>query len=304
MDGKPHLDYDWLREKYIEEGLTQSEISDLAGVSQGTISHHIGKSDIDTRTGGKWIGSETPDEPYTDPEWLREQYIEKRKNTREIAETQGVTSKTISRWLRKHDIPTRDNSEAQIQEVKKFHDKEWLRERYVDDARSMRDIADECGVTPSGIKNWIDKFGIETRDSTAHYRHKPASYFTSEENGYEYVSARYNYDTDSAMVHQLVAIADGANPSKIFSNGRYHVHHRNGVKWDNRPENLELQSAQSHAVTHHHADKHAIPDDYATASDKVEVLFEIRRLVNSWRENGNSTMGMCTDELDGALREL
>jgi hypothetical protein len=55
---------------------------------------------------------------------------------------------------------------------------------------------------------------------------------------------------DRAYVHQLVAIADGADPDKVFSNGEYNVHHRNCVKWDNRPDNLELVEAGRHHCHH------------------------------------------------------
>lgn len=303
MANKPYTDEEWLREKYLEDELTQSEIAELCDVSQGTISHHIKRSGIDTRTGGKWVGSETPDEPYTDSEWLREQYIEKRKSTTEIAESQGITGTTVRRWLREFDIPRRDNSEAQIQEVKKFHDEEWLREKYVDERRSMRDIADECGVTPSGVKKWIDNFDIAARSPEKHMRYTPVSHGWNSR-GYEYVRAKYQYETSGCFVHQLVAISEGANPNKVFSNGRYHVHHKNGVKWDNRPENLELKSAKTHSVQHHHEERHSIPDEYVTQTDREELLFALRQLVNDWKDAKLGALDVAADELDGLLREL
>jgi transposase-like protein len=241
---------------------------------------------------------------YHNEEWLRTEYVEKRRSTTDMAEECGVSAQTIIRWLKKNGIDRRGQSEAQIAEKQPFHDETWLREQYVNQGRSMQDIADECGVTPSGIKKWIDKFEIETRGSADHLKEGPARFFTKEQNGYEYVASKHDYKTDSAMVHQLVAIAEGANPSKVFSNGRYHIHHKNGHKWDNRPENLELRSSKTHVFEHHHDDKHKTPSEYATHADREELLFELRRLILDWRSRDDSTMEMCSDELDSLLRRV
>jgi len=48
-------------------------------------------------------------------------------------------------------------------------------------------------------------------------------------------------------VHQLVAIADGASPYLVFSDGDYHIHHRSGFKYDNRAENLDIERNDDHA---------------------------------------------------------
>lgn len=61
------------------------------------------------------------------------------------------------------------------------------------------------------------------------------------------------HDTDSgasAYLHQLVAIADGANPHRVFSRGACHVHHRDGETWNNSPENLEVLDAADHYSRH------------------------------------------------------
>lgn len=50
-------------------------------------------------------------------------------------------------------------------------------------------------------------------------------------------------------VHQLLAIAEGESPYLVFSAGDYHVHHRSGVKYDNRPENVSLEQSDDHART-------------------------------------------------------
>jgi hypothetical protein len=67
--------------------------------------------------------------------------------------------------------------------------------------------------------------------------------------GYEYIRDRSCGEDRTAYVHQLVAIADGADPFELFT-CRKHVHHRNQVPWDNRPGNLEVLDPQHHNAKH------------------------------------------------------
>jgi hypothetical protein len=53
-------------------------------------------------------------------------------------------------------------------------------------------------------------------------------------------------ETKVVYVHQLVEIANGAEPEKIFSNGEWNVHHDNEIRYDNCPANLELLHAEDH----------------------------------------------------------
>ena len=48
-------------------------------------------------------------------------------------------------------------------------------------------------------------------------------------------------------VHQLTAIATGAEPREVFSGGEFETHHESGYKYDNRPENLTVLRNEDHA---------------------------------------------------------
>lgn len=66
---------------------------------------------------------------------------------------------------------------------------------------------------------------------------------------YELIEVRDKQGAKRVPVHSMVAIAEGADPRKVFGNARWHVHHRNGCSLDNRPENLEVVCASEHGKT-------------------------------------------------------
>jgi len=69
------------------------------------------------------------------------------------------------------------------------------------------------------------------------------------ESEYEYFLTHSRQNPDKVAIHQLVAIADGADPYKVFSDD-WHVHHKDSVKSMNSRENLELLSASEHIKEH------------------------------------------------------
>ena len=46
---------------------------------------------------------------------------------------------------------------------KKYRDKEWLRERYIEEGASMASMADECGVSSRPIQYWLEKFDLKNK---------------------------------------------------------------------------------------------------------------------------------------------
>jgi hypothetical protein len=93
----------------------------------------------------------------------------------------------------------------------------------------------------------MDDFGIERRNHVEYMRQGPV-FLRFDPNGYLRAESAANGTKDTVYVHQLVAIADGANPHEIF--GGKQVHHQNHHRADNRPENLAVLSHEEHLAAH------------------------------------------------------
>lgn len=106
-------------------------------------------------------------------------------------------------------------------------------------------ISDRLGCSESAVFYWTDKYGIERPDLLPDATTNPASYCITNR-GYEEAVSMTEDGVRSMYIHRLVAIAEyGAEAVKDKI-----VHHRNGIPWDNRPENLKLMTQSEHATVH------------------------------------------------------
>lgn len=187
------------------------------------------------------------DKPYQREEWLRREYVDKGRTVKDIAEQFDMSRPGITHWMDKYGIDRRGHKEAQKPD-KPYTDEDWLRQQYINKERSLHDIAAECGVSAAVILKWARRFEIPRRGAGEHQKRARATYTTTPR-GYRRVQSRHESGIDYVYVHQLLAIAKGYDPHVVFD-GDYHTHHRNGIRWDNRPENIELLHKSEHLAEH------------------------------------------------------
>jgi len=157
-------------------------------------------------------------------------------------------------------------------------DPEMLEMLYWHEGLSMDSIADRLDVSQATVWDRMNKYGIDKRglgyNSTSGRFKKYASY-TVTPNGYPVWNCSNIDDKSRAFVHQLAAIADGADPYKVYSD-EYHTHHKNGIKWDNRPSNLSVLKSGEHLREHAKRGENAMGkgriDQYSCISYPAELV--------------------------------
>jgi len=144
---------------------------------------------------------------------------------------------------------------------KQYHDREWLCNEYVKKNRSLDDIGAECGVTPTTVRKFVEKFGFE-RWRLAEMgiervvSNKVENQYRRYVRGWEKIS-RAIRERDR-WTCQLCKKAFGTIP------GDLHVHHIDDNKKNNHPHNLIALCKKCHGPVHGKEEKRAMLVEIAT----------------------------------------
>ena len=139
--------------------------------------------------------------------------------------------------------------------VDPWRKKSTLQRLYVDEGKSVREIADELGCSDSTVRYWMQKFDIPRRGQTTASRLSQREEYATHRftnNGYERWVTYYEGERPSLWVHQLLACLE-YDPHEVFDPNT-DVHHVTGHGLDNRPEAIELLTASEHSKHHAEAD--------------------------------------------------
>ncbi len=182
-----------------------------------------------------------------------------------VAKILGCNRATVRKYLKLHGIQAKPHARSlrpKISSNPYIRDKEWLRDQYVNQKKSLYRIGREIKACPTTIKQALESIGVTMRDCKTAlkltYPHGRKGEQASNwrggriktSDGYTYL---YRPDHPNAtkegyvMEHRLVM------EKKL---GRYlerneHVDHDNTDKSDNRPENLEVLTPMGHVRKHY-----------------------------------------------------
>lgn len=151
-----------------------------------------------------------------------------------------------------------------------WKNEETLRELYIDKELPIGEVADVLGCRRGAVQRGLDENDIETRGQGAgaarKARSQPANH-TVDAQGYEIWQPCYRGEKQTVFVHQVLAIADGADPHEVFADET--VVHHGPIEHSraNLPGNTEVLESQSEHITHHN-----------TKYTDEELLDELTRL--------------------------
>lgn len=215
--------------------------------------------------------------PWRDPDVLERLYREQGLSAYEIAEELDCCDSTIYQWLHRHNL--KDPEPEAKQTPPKLKDKDFLARLYNKQGLSQREIAEKLGCGTTTVSRWMKRHGIETRridqignldalNEINAQRRASAMPLRTDKQGYERWSS-------GLSVHRLAAIAWFGIDNVLGK----HIHHKNGIPWDNRRENLEPLSPSEHAREH-------------------------RKLMTQAENPGGVTLNLSTDEARRLFRVL
>jgi hypothetical protein len=150
-------DGSWLRQRYVDVGLSSGRIAADIGCSTGSVLRALEAAGVPRR---REVADTTP---LRDERWLRARYHDDGMSSIAIAAELGCAPQTVLNALARMQVPIRRRHGA---DTAPLWNTDWLRTRYVDDGLTAAAIAAEVGCAPQTVANALARSGIPTRIPT------------------------------------------------------------------------------------------------------------------------------------------
>lgn len=156
-----------------------------------------------------------------------------------------------------------------VDEGLSYKDEDTLRRLYHEEGLSGREMAERLDCGQQTVFRWMENFGIERQDKVQaikeHHRVEYANYRMNTDGHYMWLAA-HEGKNEKVYVARLLAVAEHGTDAVEGM----HAHHKNGVPWDNRPENIELMTPAEH--TSHHSQGKDHPNSKLTEEDARDIV--------------------------------
>lgn len=212
-----------------------------------------------------------------DGQLLRRMYVEEQRTISQIAALFGVDYSTMRKRLLRCGVRLRSRKEARVISSRRQGKpgelgKDFLVREYIERGRSTVEIARELGVDPNTVLHHMQKAGINPRPrrdrtlqvwSDEGFRQRMTGARSAswngglrKNNGYVQVYMPGHADADTrGYVYEHRLVMERTLGRTLTSEER--IHHRNHVKTDNRPENLDLFADDREHAEHHALERQA-----------------------------------------------
>ena len=156
--------YDWMYNQYIMQEKSIVQIGTELGRSYFIINTALKKHNIIIRTMSEVKGiSKELYNKLNNKHWLHDQYIVSKKSPDQLGKELSCSFATVTKYLKKHNIPLRTMNEAQglsKELYNKLNNKDWLYDQYITKEKNTIQLSKELGCCHTTVINYIKRHNI------------------------------------------------------------------------------------------------------------------------------------------------
>lgn len=217
---------------YLEGKFSTPQISKLKGCSSTTVQRFLRRNNVSLYRGRP---------KYFNWNDLYELYVARSLSADKIAEVKGCGRNTVIRALRARGIPVRPPINEKAGKIKKYKwDYEQLHDLYLKQKMTVVEISKLMGRSKDAIRRALVKLDVKIRNSSEARLAKGPSRHISGGYVVVYCPEKRRYIAEHILIWEQV------HNSKLPKG--WVIHHLNGIRNDNRPENLIALSSQKHRL--------------------------------------------------------